>query len=213
MKKTKKKNKRSKAKYPNLDKGLNLKSRTEVLDYDYLDKLSPENLAYLNKFSGEHYNAAFDDDGLQYNVKDELKAARKVTKTLKKALDAKAKEDEKRLSKIYENMIDSVNEHQVALEKKRDAEERNNARNRCDYTRAKAFDMVESIDTLKSTPAVESTFDFDDQKVDNLINVWTDQCDAQGFKISMDREAYLLLREQIKEFIEEMSRRMVRYIG
>lgn len=51
------KTKRQLAKYAALNPGLNLKSRTELLDYDYLHKLSDEELTWLNKFTEEYVNA------------------------------------------------------------------------------------------------------------------------------------------------------------
>ena len=37
-----KKNRRNAAKYPGLDKNVNLKIRADLLDQDYINKLSPE---------------------------------------------------------------------------------------------------------------------------------------------------------------------------
>lgn len=56
---TKRKSKRSLQKYPDLNPKVNLRSRTEQLDYDYLHLLSEEELKFLNQFSKEYVNASF----------------------------------------------------------------------------------------------------------------------------------------------------------
>jgi hypothetical protein len=52
--------KREMSKYPALDPSLNLRSRTELLDYDYLHKLDERELEWLNKFTEEYVNANID---------------------------------------------------------------------------------------------------------------------------------------------------------
>ena len=49
----KKRNKREKTKYSSLDRSKNLKSRRYLIDFDYLDKLSEEELSFLNKYVSE----------------------------------------------------------------------------------------------------------------------------------------------------------------
>lgn len=55
----KSKNLRSSKKYPALEKSVNLKTRQDLTDYDYLDKLSPEELEFLNKFTEETVSTSF----------------------------------------------------------------------------------------------------------------------------------------------------------
>lgn len=53
------KNKRSKNKFSALDPKLNLKSRAELIDFDYVDKLTDKEKEFLNTFSEEFNNANF----------------------------------------------------------------------------------------------------------------------------------------------------------
>lgn len=68
----KKKNRRSNTKYPALNPGLNLKTRKDLIDYDYLDKLSEKEKDWLNRFTEEYTNARFDHKGkkIQKQTKD-----------------------------------------------------------------------------------------------------------------------------------------------
>lgn len=90
----KKQSRRSKVKYAALDPAFNLKTRTDLIDYDYINKLSEREKKWLNKFTQEYVNAG------KLNKKD-----RPLHKT---------------------------------KELKKDCYDRNNARNRCQYTRQKA---------------------------------------------------------------------------
>jgi len=70
------KNRRNLAKYPALNPALNLKSRTELLDYEYLDKLSEQELEWLNKFTEEYVHANLDTGRPRKNL-HRTKAMRK----------------------------------------------------------------------------------------------------------------------------------------
>lgn len=58
-----KKNKRNSTKYPALKPELNLKTRYDLIDYDYLDQLSEKEKDWLNRFTEEYTNANFDHKG------------------------------------------------------------------------------------------------------------------------------------------------------
>jgi hypothetical protein len=53
-------NSREKQKYPNLKKMYNTKIRQDLLDQDYIDKLSDSEKAWLDRFNKEFINATFE---------------------------------------------------------------------------------------------------------------------------------------------------------
>lgn len=72
---TKKLTKRSKSTYPNLEPRLNSRVRQELIDCDYLHKLKPDELEWLNKFNGEYINASFKNDGTDLDNSPEARKA------------------------------------------------------------------------------------------------------------------------------------------
>lgn len=79
-KKKKRKTRRESIKNPDLDKKYNLKTRQDLLDYDYLDKLDKKTLAWLNKFNKEYVVASLD-------VKNPKKNLHKTKKLIKDCFD------------------------------------------------------------------------------------------------------------------------------
>lgn len=70
----KEKTKRSEEKYPALKPELNLKTRYDLIDYDYIDQLSDKEKDWLNRFTEEYTHAKYDHEGprIQKKKKDRL---------------------------------------------------------------------------------------------------------------------------------------------
>jgi hypothetical protein len=77
MAKRKKQSRRSKQQYPDLDPKYNLKTRTDLIDQDYLHKLSPKELEWLNKFNREEISASFDTKNPSRNLNKSKKARKR----------------------------------------------------------------------------------------------------------------------------------------
>lgn len=104
----KKKTKRSYVKYPAFHPELNPRIRYELVDYDYLDKLSEEEKQWLHDFTQEYTHANFNHNGKR--------------------------------------------KHKTKKQKK-DCYDRNNARNRCMWSRAKAAGLVVDSGVIESSVA------------------------------------------------------------
>jgi hypothetical protein len=102
-----------------LKKDLNLKTRYELIgDFDYLDQLTEEEKDYLNRFYEEFINANFKHKGERVHPV--------VNKTKKVKATGRIRQ------------VDTY---------KQDCEHRNNSRNRCVYTKAKAQGLVTELET------------------------------------------------------------------
>ncbi len=109
-KKTKKKVKvtrRSKAKNAALDPKYTLKSRLELLDFDYLDRLNAKDLAWLNKFSDEFTHNNLDRKNLKNNLHN--------TPELKKSCDDanNARNSDILTRKKTRKMLDYVSDNEL----------------------------------------------------------------------------------------------------
>lgn len=64
--------KRDTEKYPALKKNLNLKSRQDEIEVDYLHKLNDKEKEWLNKFNEEYVNATLDREDFNNNIHNTL---------------------------------------------------------------------------------------------------------------------------------------------
>lgn len=128
-------NKRKRTKYPNLDRMMNLRTRTEEVNdvSSYVGKLNKEEKEWLNKFMGEWNNADLDYKKLENNLHN--------TPDLKKSCT-----------------------------------DRNNARNRDIYARAKASGNLMALSDLEVKLLKEEKSMTLTDEIDDLQDA-TDNCD------------------------------------
>lgn len=129
-------NKRSREKYPALRTDLNLKTRIELIDYDYVDKLDDEAKDFLNRFTEEYVNTNFKHKGKRVH-KPKIKEKFVKSRNKKKKYDANAK----------------------------DSYDRNNARNNDVYTTQRASNQLHYLEDLNKT-GIESDEDKLIQRMD-----------------------------------------------
>lgn len=192
-----KKTRRSSSRYPALNPQLNLKTRFEELDFDYIDELpdvwidpktgkkyNPKQ--FLNDFANESIHADFKTNKKRIHKKKKVESEdNKHLKNLSKDLNFKFKEIIKLLNDAQISTISKiklkkiVNEFKSKLKKqikdslyfiddfyKKEAEHKNNARNRCIYTRAKAQGKVLGIDDLSELLMVKNSLE--DEIIDKI---------------------------------------------
>lgn len=152
----KKQNRRSKEKYPALKQNLNLKTRYELIDYDYVDQLSDKEKDWLNRFTEEYTNAKYDHEGP------------KIQKKKKHELESYG---------------------------------RNNARNRCILTLAKAMGKAHGMDLIKFS---EGRMNPEEALLmeEKLRNALTNE---KLIKELMKKPKYKKIIEDLRQILREME--------
>ena len=133
---------RDKAKYPGLDRSLNLPIRQDYLECDYTDKLNDAEKRWLSDFNEEVVSANFRHDKTLRQIYKEMKELRTIQKPTPKdmvrlmelELEYQAREDE---CLHYPD-----EEQQQALFTE------NNTRNRCMFNQLKTGKQLDSLETV-----------------------------------------------------------------
>lgn len=73
QKKSTKTTKRSRVKYPGLVKSMNTKVRQELIDHDYIDKLTDKEKQFLSNFNEEYIGANFQHKGKKMHKSKKMK--------------------------------------------------------------------------------------------------------------------------------------------
>lgn len=146
-----KKSRRSKAKYPALQKKLNLKMRSDYIESDYINgvydekgnqvirPLTDEEKQFLNDFYEETVNANFLHDTELRDIHKKVKELGQVKNPTQEQL-----EEFDYLNLLYQKRSDEALIYSNHKDQKKLYGE-NNARNRCAYNRAKASGMLRYI--------------------------------------------------------------------
>lgn len=94
---------------------MNLKTRQELIDYDYLDKLSPDEKEWLNKFTAEYTCADMDRKHFDKNVECTTKEAKQ-----KSDLRNRLRKEDLYLNLKVINMIDNWEDYKGQVLKEED---------------------------------------------------------------------------------------------
>lgn len=139
------KNRREREKYPALDVGLNLKSRTESIDYDYVNKLSDKDKAWLNKFTEEFVNASFDTTNTRRNLHKSKEGRRDCyNRNNARNRDVLTKQKASSRNTYLEDIPDIGRENMQVLEAKMDLDMLGYIGDDGDFTEA-ALELLENI--------------------------------------------------------------------
>ena len=155
MAKRKKQTRRSKQEFPDLDPKYNLKTRADLLDQDYLNKLSAKEMAWLNKFNKEYVSGSIDRENLKRNIHKKKKYVK-------------------------------------------DADDRNNSRNRDILTREKARNNLVEYDNLIEEKSHDS---YEDYLIDSMDSKETRQA-IEWLADEVDKDQTLIEDKLIIEIDE-----------
>lgn len=188
----KKRNRRSEARFPALNPNLNLKTRSDLLDQDYIAKLSDKEKQWLNDFNTEYVNADF-----KTNIKEGRKRIHRKkriehekNKYLKKLIvdflfgvkgliqilnNAQITNNSR--SKLKKSVNKFKKQIKVQIKKefkfiedgyKSYAEHANNHRNTCIITRQKAQGQLKDLNVIPDNYLVKK--DTEDEIIDMIDN-------------------------------------------
>lgn len=87
--KKKKRSRRSTSKYPALEKKYSLKTRGDLIDYDYIHKLSPKEKQWLNDFTNEEIHAAVKSGSVERRKENRFNKSKKATSKIYAANNAR----------------------------------------------------------------------------------------------------------------------------
>ena len=114
-------NRREREKYPALDVTLNLKSRTEAIDYDYLHKLSEREKKWLNKFTEEYTNASFNTKQPRKNLHKSKQSRRDCyNRNNARNRDVLTKQKAGNRNTYLEDIVDIGKDNTISMENKID---------------------------------------------------------------------------------------------
>lgn len=198
MPRKKLKNKRQLSKYPALDKTYNLKTRTELNDFDYIDgfhdeetgmsirPLNDKEKEWLNNFQAEYVNAEFQPKKKRVHKKlkkenpknTNLKKLNKLIMEYVKIINQEIQKAEigtnsqvnikKTVTKFKKELQSKIKKEFKYIKDfyKKDAYDRNNARNRCILTKAKASGKITGFADLNEDTFVSENME--DKIIENL---------------------------------------------
>jgi hypothetical protein len=166
----KKKTRRDKEKYPDLNEKTSLKLRRDYIDNRHyvkgvlhngvlvIPELDEKSKKFLNQFNREYYGASFrekdEKDRIHVSkidldtvadIKDQI---RKIKAKRKKIFDMSANsttEADREKARFYTEQIENMEDFLNKVYPKRDSEHRNNQRNRCFLNRNKASNEVNLV--------------------------------------------------------------------
>lgn len=188
----KKRTRRSQSKYPALDPKLNLKTRQELLDIDYLDQLSDKDKQWLNDFTNEYVHADFKtniNEGRK-RIHKKKKVEHEKNRHLKKLIvdftnhikqfvtilndsqitNTARSKFKKSVNKFKKQLKTQIKKEFTFIEDsfKRESEHSNNHRNSCIVTRQRAMGIDKSLHML-SERTMHKT-DLESQLIESIDN-------------------------------------------